>query len=170
MEDEKKVETPEPTAEEKIALAVKAKEEEWQAKFKAEVNKTAAALRKQSEAELEKSKMTEAERIAAENKEKYDAMTKRLGELEAEKSLNIKKSKLNEAKLPSIFMNDARIVNAKDEEVDDVVKSVAKEWEQLTKELTKSKVQDTQPKFGDNKPEVQEYPDAILAKAPWLKK
>ena len=134
-----------------VEEAKAAKEKEWSDKFQSEVNKTSAALRKKAEEDLKKATMTEAERLASEAKEEKERLTRELGELKAEKSLNAKKSALNEAKLPSFYANDLRLVNAKDEEVKEVLKTLSKEYNEFLTSIGKTQNQSTTPSVGTGK-------------------
>ena len=143
----------EKTVEEKIAEAVAAKDKEWQEKFQKQVNEASKAERIKAEKELEKAKLTETERIAAEQKEKWDALVAENEAFKTEKSINSKKAALSEAKLPSFYANDVRLLNAKDDEVKEVIKTLAKEhndWLISNKLPTQS----TTPNLGSNKNET----------------
>jgi len=148
MENEKTVE--ELVAEAKAQAKAEA-EAEWKAIGQKQVNEASKAERLKYEKELEKAKLTESERLAQEQKEKWDAIVAENTVLKTEKSTNSKKSALNEAKLPSFYLNDNRLINAKDEEVQAVLKVISKEHNDYLASLGKTTVQSTTPNIGTGK-------------------
>ena len=153
----------EKTVEEKIAEAKALVEQEWQAKYQKQVNEASKAERLKYEKELEKAKLSESERIAAEQKEKWDMMVAENTALKSEKSTNFKKTALNEAKLPNFYLNDIRITNAKDEEVKDVIKAIAKEHNDYLASIGKPIASATSPNVGNTKGIMTEEQLAHLA-------
>jgi len=136
------------TEEEKIAEAVAAKEKEWQDKYTKQVNEASKAERLKYEKELEKAKLTESERLAAEAKEEKERLIAENTSLKQEKSVTVKKTMLNEAKLPSFYINDVRLAGAKDEdELKSVIKTITKEHNDYLSSLGKQN-QSTSPQVG----------------------
>lgn len=87
-----------------------------------------------------------AEQIAEQKaKEQQEANERELNELRAFKKSSEISQKLAKEGLPEYFKNDSRLLNAKDGELDKVIKDVKKEYEQtLPKGSTRSTVVQTQ--------------------------
>jgi len=156
-----------------VAKAVAEKEAEWQAKWESEINKAKNAAAKSEreayEKKLKESTMTEAERLKAESEEAFKKLSEENAQLRSEKSRNIRENAVMKASIPNHYLNDVRLLNAKDEEVPEIIKELQKEHNDFVKELTKGSVQATAPKTPqtqvDKTPEVAR----LEKKAPWLK-
>lgn len=156
MADEKQTTTetteqPTLTVEEQIAKAIEETNASWQDKFQAEVNKASKAEREKYEKKLQQATLTEAERLQAEREEEFKKLSEELSELKAEKSKLVRTQKLNDAKLPQHYLYDVRLLEATDDQIDTVVKTLSKEYGDFVKDLTKGQVSGTAPKV----PEVQ---------------
>lgn len=173
MAEEVKAVTPTPSAtpsvEEAVAQAVAKVNADWDAKFQGEVNKTSKALRETYDKKLKESTLTETERIANEQAEQYKVLQEELAQLRGEKSSNLRKNAIAEAKLPNHFTNDIRVINAKDDELPNVIKTLSKEWSQVAQELTKGQVVGTAPKVSTEKTQSP-ISDELLKRYPHLAK
>lgn len=160
------------TVEELIAEAkAQAKAEadkEWNEKYQKQVNEASKAERLKYEKELEKAKLTESERLAQEQKEKWENLVAENTALKTEKSTNLKKSALNEAKLPSFYMNDSRLLNAKDEEVKDILKVISKEHNDYLASIGKSNTPPTTPNLGSGNGELKPEDFAKMTDAQYV--
>ncbi len=136
------------TVEEKIkeavAEALKKAKEEHEARF----NQQMAKMRKEKDDAVIKAKeevLLSAEEKAKKEKEEELKETQeenaRLKRTIKEKTIA---EKLAEQELPIFLKNDSRLVNGKDEEIEDVVKLIAKEF----KEATVNKSKGTPPPLG----------------------
>ena len=139
----------EKTVEEKIAEAVKAKEDEWQSKYTKQVNEASKAERLKYEKELEKAKLTESERLAQEAKEEKERLIKENETLKNEKMMSVKQKALTDAKLPSYLINDNRLISAKEEEVAGIIKAIAKEHSEYIASVLKPTNSSTTPIVGN---------------------
>lgn len=71
------------------------------------------------------------ERLKLEAEEKAKADNERLAFLENEYKKSKITAKLNEAQVPTFFVNDSRLLNAKEEELDGVVKTIKEEFSKV---------------------------------------
>lgn len=144
MADEAKV----LTKEEEIANAVALKDKEWQDKYTKQVNEASKAERIKYEKQLETAKLSETERLVAEAKEEKQRLIDENNSLKQEKAMTTKKSLLSDSKLPSHYINDARLIGAKDEdETKSVIKIINKEHNDFLASINKVS-QTTSPQVG----------------------
>jgi hypothetical protein len=159
MEEETKTSiTPEVQAliDEAVANATKKTNDEWSDKFKTEVAKASKAERERSQRELEKSKLTESERIKADYEDKikdyetkFQDLTNTVSVLTKEKDISHKKDLLATNKLPKSFIHDERLVNAKEEDLTKLMKQLSSEWNETLKTYSVDSVKDTSPTNGN---------------------
>lgn len=149
-----------PTLEEQIAAAVAKSNEEWQAKFQAEVNKASKAEREKYEKKLKEASMTEAERLQHEREEDFTKLQSELATLKGERAAFKRKEALRENQLPSFYEHDERLLKATDDDFETVIKSLKKEHTDYVKELTKTAPQGTAPKVS---PQQTSYNNNDLA-------
>ena len=130
-----------------------------EAELKKKHNEEMANLRTKSKEEkdkavkdaIENAKLTEEERVKKELEEKNKADQEELAKLRLEKKLNERTKKLVDAGVPELLANDTRLINAEDDKVDDVIKSIKDDWEKI---VQKGGVVDTNVRGGgsnDNK-------------------
>lgn len=144
------VNTTEQTVDEKIAQAIGQVNEDWKEKFQTEVNKASKAEREKYEKKLQQATLTETERLQAEREEEFNKLSGELGVLKAEKGKLVRTQKLNDAKLPSHYLHDVRLLNAPEEEIDTVVKTLTKEYSDFVKDLTKGQISGTAPRVSQD--------------------
>ena len=158
--------------EDPVAKAVAEKEAEWKAKWEAELTKAKNAAAKSEreayEKKLRESTMTEAERLKAENEEAFKKLSEENAQLKSEKSRNIRENAVMKASIPTHYLNDVRLLNAKDEEVPEIIKVLQKEHNDFVKELTKGSVQATAPKTPQTAEQMSPEVERLAKKAPWL--
>lgn len=108
---------------------IQAKQTEWESKQ----NEMFANQRKKHQAEIDKIKADagkSAEEIAQERiKEQQEKDSKELTELRAYKKSNELGKRLEKEGLPTFLKNDSRLINAEDGDLDKVIKSIKKEFE-----------------------------------------
>ena len=130
-----------------------------EAELKKRHNEEMANLRTKSKEEkdkavkdaIENAKLTEEERVKKELEEKHKAEQEELAQLRLEKKLNERGKKLVDAGVPEMLKNDSRLINAEDDKVDEVIKTIKDEW---VKVAQKGGVVDTNVRGGgsnDNK-------------------
>lgn len=120
---------------EAIAKAVAEKQAELEKKH----NEDMANLRIKSKQEKdeavkkaeENAKLTAEEKAKKELEEQQKAEHDELVALRQEKKLNERAKKLVDAGVPEMFKNDSRLINAEDNEVDNVIKTIGEEWKKL---------------------------------------
>ena len=130
----------------KIEEAVNKAKAEQEAELKKTHDSEKAQMRIKAKEELDKAvkKATEEANLSAEEKAKKDLEEKErqkeeehkaeheeLEKLRLEKKINDRANKLEEAGLPKIFKNDTRLISANDDEVDDVIKTLKAEFEEI---------------------------------------
>ena len=112
-----------------IDSAVKKATEELTSKHNGEM----ASLRTKHSAEIEKVKKEaglSAEELARQRAEEMaQAQAQELADLRTFKKTTVLKDKLAKAGLPHYFVNDNRLINAEDGELDKVIKTVKSEYE-----------------------------------------
>lgn len=108
----------------KIEEAVNSKTKDLVSKHNGEM----ASARKRIK-ELENSNLSQEEIEARVRKEQDEATQNELAELRSYKKGKVIEERLSKEGLPSYFKNDSRLLNAKDEDFDKVVKDVKKEYE-----------------------------------------
>ena len=81
---------------------------------------------------IENAKLTEEERVKKELEEQHKADQEELAQLRLEKKLNERGKKLVEAGVPDLLKNDSRLINAEDDKVDEVIKTIKDEWEKVS--------------------------------------
>ena len=79
----------------------------------------------------EKAKLSADEKAKKELEEKQKAEHEELEALRFEKKLNERKEKLVSAGVPEMFKNDSRLINAEDDKVEEVIKTINEEWKKL---------------------------------------
>lgn len=143
MADEQKVLT-----QQDIDNAVAAKDKEWNENFTKKVNEASKAERIKYEKQLETAKLSETERLVAEAKEEKQRLIDENNSLKQEKAMTTKKSLLSDSKLPSHYINDVRLIDAKDEdEAKSVIKIISKEHNDFLASINKVS-QTTSPQVG----------------------
>jgi len=128
------------------AEAKKELEEGYQKRF----NEAAAAERKSYEKKLADSKLSQEELIKKEREDEFKRLTEENASFKTKLSTMLREKAVGEAKLPSHYLNDVRLINAKDEELPKIVKELVGEHEAYIKELTKGSVGNTAPKATPN--------------------
>ena len=108
----------------KIDEAVAQKTKELESKHNGEMANMRKELKNAKDANLSAD-----ERIAKEKKEYEESVNQELTELRAYKKGKVIEERLTKEGLPSYFKNDARLLNASDEEFDKAVKTVKQEYE-----------------------------------------
>ena len=109
---------------------------EKEAELKKKHNEEMSNLRVSAKAEKEKAvkdaienaKLTEEERVKKELEEQNKADREELAQLRLEKKINERGKKLVEAGVPELFKNDSRLINAEDDKVDEIIKTIKDEW------------------------------------------
>jgi hypothetical protein len=125
--------------------AIKTKLEEYEASFQTKVNQASKAEREKYEKQLQKSTMTTEERLKKEALEQNEALSGELNTLKIEKKQFTIKQQLAEAKLPPLFANDVRLVNAEIADIPSVVKALTKEYADYQEQYGKPAVGGTAP-------------------------
>ena len=123
----------------KIDEAVKKATEETSAKLEKAHNESMAQQRIKAKEEQEKAvaKAVAEANLSAEEKAKKEIEEQRkaeqeeLAQLRLEKKVNDRAKKLAEAELPDFFKNDTRLINAEDEQVDEVIKTIKEEYSKV---------------------------------------
>jgi len=123
----------------KIDEAVKKATEETSAKLEKAHNESMAQQRIKAKEEQEKAvaKAVAEANLSAEEKAKKEIEEQRkaeqeeLAQLRLEKKVNDRAKKLAEAELPDFFKNDSRLLNAEDEQVDEVIKTIKEEYSKV---------------------------------------
>lgn len=77
---------------------------------------------------VEEANLTAEEKAKKELEEQRKADQEELAQLRHEKRVNDRAKKLAENNLPDFFKNDSRLLNAEDEQVDDVIKTIKEEY------------------------------------------
>lgn len=152
----------------KIEEAVNKAKAEQEAELKRKHDGEMAQLRMSEKEKLDKAvkkaqdeaNLTAEERAkkALEEKQKQDeeerkAKDQELEELRSKVKMRERADKLKEAGVPDIFKNDTRLLNAKDEEVDEVIKTIQKEFSQIA---PKSAIIDTNVHGGNGQQKTAE--------------
>ena len=120
----------------KIDEAVKKATEETTATLEKKHNESMAQQRIKARDDLEKAvaKAVAEANLTAEEKAKKEVEEQRkleqeeLAQLRLEKKVNDRAKKLAENELPDFFKNDVRLLNAEDEKVDEVIKTIKEEY------------------------------------------
>jgi arsenate reductase-like glutaredoxin family protein len=133
------------------------------------VNKASKAEREKFEKQLAKAKMTAEEALKAEQEEKWNAINSELNTLKTEKKQFLIKDHLQKSELPSFFQNDSRLVNAEPDQIESVVKSLKKEYQEYLKETSKTAVVGTAPKSPTTTSPNAEVYAKLVAKYPHLR-
>ena len=123
----------------KIDEAVKKATEETTAKLVKEHNESMAQQRIKAKDDQEKAvakavaeaNLTAEEKAKKEIEEQRKAEQEELAQLRLEKKVNDRAKKLVEAELPDFFKNDTRLLNAEDEQVDEVIKTIKEEYSKV---------------------------------------
>lgn len=126
--------------------ALKAKLEEYEVSFQQKVNQASKAEREKYEKQLQKATLTTEERLKQEAQEQIEALTGELTTLKTEKKQFTIKQQLAEAKLPPLFANDVRLVNADIADIPSVIKALTKEYAEYQEQFGKPAVSGTAPK------------------------
>ena len=121
---------------EKIDNAVKKATEELTATLEKKHNdemgkqriKFADEKKKAVEDAVANANLTTEEKVKKELEEQRIAEQQELAELRLEKKINDRAKKLADAQLPDFFKNDSRLLNAEDDKVDDVIKTIKEEY------------------------------------------
>jgi hypothetical protein len=112
-----------------VDAQVQAQKTEWESKQ----NEMFASQRKKHQAEIDKIKADmgkSAEELAQERiKEQQEKDSQELADLRAYKKSNELGRRLEKEGLPSYFKNDSRLLNAEDGDIEKVIKTVKKEYE-----------------------------------------
>lgn len=120
---------------EAIAKAVAEKEAELKKKHDEEMANLRIKSKNEKEEAVKKAeenaKLTAEEKAKKELEEQQKAEHDELIALRQEKKLNERAKKLAEAGVPDMFKNDSRLINAEDEKVDDVIKTIQEEWKKI---------------------------------------
>ena len=117
--------------------ALKTELEKFKGSFQEQVNKASKAEREKFEKQLAKATMTAEEKLKAEQEEKFNAVISELTTLKTEKKQLTTSKLLQEAELPTILVNDVRIVNAEIDDIPAVIKEIKKEYGDYLKETQK---------------------------------
>ena len=94
-----------------------------QQRVKADEEKKKAVEKAVAEASL-----SAEQKAQKEVEEQRKAEQEELAQLRLEKRVNDRAKKLADAELPDFLKNDSRLLNAEDEQVDDVIKTLKEEW------------------------------------------
>jgi hypothetical protein len=114
--------------------ALRTELENYKVSFQEQVNKASKAEREKFEKQLAKATMTAEEKLKAEQEEKFNAVISELTTLKTEKKQLTTSKLLQEAELPTILVNDVRIVNAEIDDIPAVIKEIKKEYGDYLKE------------------------------------
>jgi len=149
----------------KIDEAVKKATDEVSAKLVKEHNEQMAQQRIKAKEEQEKAvkKAVDEANLSAEEKAKKEVEEQRkleqeeLAQLRLEKKINDRAKKLAESELPDFFKNDSRLINAKDEDVDEVIKTIKEEYTKVLPKgaTTSTNINATTPSGGKSKEEQE---------------
>ena len=131
-----KIELTEEELQQKIDDAVNKAKAEQETELKKKHDSEMAQLRIKEKEDREKAikKAQEDASLSAEEKAKKEVEEQRkaekeeLEQLRFEKKVNDRANKLKEKGLPDFFKNDSRLLNAEDDKVDDVIKTIEKEY------------------------------------------
>ena len=80
---------------------------------------------------VEEANLSAEEKAKKEMEEQRKAEQEELAQLRLEKKVNDRAKKLAEAELPDFFKNDSRLLNADDEQVDEVIKTIKEEYKKV---------------------------------------
>ena len=116
---------------EAIKLALEEQQKKHQADMANARIKADEEKKKAVEKAVASAKLSEEERVKKELEERQKADQEELAKLRLEKKLNERKEKLVEAGVPEMFKNDSRLINAEDDKVDEVIKTISEEWKKL---------------------------------------
>lgn len=123
FEQEKKDAIAKALADQKEELSKKHNEEMANLRIKAKAEKDEAV--KTAE---ENAKLTAEEKAKKEIEEQQKREHEELEQLRLEKKISERTKKLADAGVPDVFNHDSRLINATDDEVDNVIKTIADEW------------------------------------------
>ena len=123
IEQEKRDAIAKALADQKDELSKKHNEEMANLRMRAKTEKD-EAIRKAEE----NAKLTAEEKAKKEIEEQQKREHEELEQLRLEKKINERTEMLTKAGVPSMFKNDTRLINATDEEVEGVIKTIADEW------------------------------------------
>jgi len=120
----------------KIDEAVKKSTEEVTTKLKKEHDSEMAQQRKKYAEEkdkavqkaVEEANLTTEQKVQKEIEEQRKAEQEELAQLRLEKKVNDRAKKLQENELPDFFKNDSRLLNAEEDKVDEVIKTIKEEY------------------------------------------
>lgn len=133
-------------------------EKEHNEKFSAYRVKRDDEQKKAVETAREEAKLSQDELAKKQVEEQIKAKDTELNELRAYKKTGELTKKLSEAGLPTLFVNDSRLQNATDEEVDNVIKTIKDEFAKVMPEgATLSTNVDTS--NGDTTKKVDKFKD-----------
>lgn len=134
LTEEQKAEV-EKAKQEAIAKAVADKEAELKKKHDEEMANLRIKSKQEKEEAVKKAeqdaKLTAEEKAKKELEEQQKAEHDELIALRQEKKLNERAKKLVEAGVPEMFKNDSRLINAEDDKVEEVIKTINEEWKKL---------------------------------------
>lgn len=103
--------------------------EQMKAELQAKHNSEMANMRKKNESEIAKAKMSAEELAKAQADEERNALESELNELRSYKKQQVLNQRLAKEQLPSYFVNDSRLLGAKDDkELDSVIKTIKTEY------------------------------------------
>lgn len=118
-----------------VAKAIAEKELELKKKHDSEMADQRIKAKAEKEDAIKKAeenaKLSADEKAKKEFEEQRKKEQEELEQLRFEKKLNERKEKLVKAGVPEVFKNDSRLVNAKDEDVESVIKTIASDWKGL---------------------------------------
>lgn len=144
---------------------------EYDAKFKAEVDKASRAIRLDFEKKLNESKMTAEEKAKKDHEEEYNRLLEENKTYKSQISKSVREKALVENGLPlDIFGEHSKLLNAPDEEVPNIVKELKSVWDGTTAKIKQSSVQGTDPAKGNGQAQGQGTLDPqTYQKYPYLK-
>lgn len=148
--------------------AIKTKLEEYEASFQTKVNQASKAEREKYEKQLQKATLTTEERLKQEALEQIEALSGELNTLKIEKKQFTIKQQLAEAKLPPLFANDVRLVNAEIADIPSVVKALTKEYADYQEQYGKPAVSGTAPQTTQTTSQNSALIDQLISKNPSL--
>ena len=123
LEQEKQEAIAKAVAEREAELAKKHNEEMANLRIRAK-NEKDEAVRKAEE----NAKLTAEEKAKKEIEEQQKREHEELEQLRLENKIRQRTEMLEKAGVPSVFKNDSRLINAADEDVENVIKTIADEW------------------------------------------
>lgn len=134
------------------ALAEKSKvlEQEFQKKF----NESEKGLRLRLQKEAEKEKMSAEEKAKADIAEQLSNYEKQIKEYQDKEARLIREKAISEAKLPKFFENDKRIIDAKNDDLPSVIKTITKEYQETIN--AQGRANTTTPNTSANKQSAEE--------------